>query len=133
MTFSPAAVDTLLTHFKDTKRSPADYDLIVSGDLGKVGKSIVIDLMKKEGFDLSKNYNDCGLILFDCESQDVHSGGSGCGCSALTFCGYLYKLLKEKKYNRILFMATGALMSTTTVQQGESIPGIAHAVSIVNN
>jgi stage V sporulation protein AD len=130
---APAAADTLVQHFKDTSRSPKDYDLIVSGDLGSIGKSIVIDMLKENGYDLSKNYDDCGLILFDCETQDVHAGGSGCGCSALTFCGYLYKLLETGKYKRILFMATGALMSTTSVQQGESIPGIAHAVSIVSS
>ena len=129
---APAAADTLVQHFKDTGRTPADYDLIVSGDLGSIGKDIVIDMLKENGYDLSKNYDDCGLILFDCESQDVHAGGSGCGCSALTFCGYLYKLLESGKYKHLLFMATGALMSTTSVQQGESIPGIAHAVSIVS-
>ena len=129
---APAAADTLIRHFQDTGRKPDYYDLIVSGDLGKVGKSIVVDMLKEAGYNLTKNYNDCGLILFDCDEQDVHSGGSGCACSALTFCGYLYKLLSEKRYNRILFMATGALMSTMSVQQGESIPGIAHAVSIAN-
>lgn len=130
MTFSPAAADTLVTHFNETGRSPKDYDLILSGDLGKVGKSIVIDIAKEKGYDLSENYNDCGLIIFDGEKQDTHSGGSGCACAGLTFCGYIYKLLKEKTINKVLFMATGALQSTLSVQQGESIPGIAHAISI---
>ncbi len=129
---APAAADTFIRHFQDTGRDPAYYDLIVTGDLGKIGKSIVIDMLSESGYDMTKNYNDCGLMLFDCDTQDVHSGGSGCACSALTFCGYLYQLLHSKKLNRILFTATGALMSTTMVQQGESIPGIAHAVSILN-
>ncbi|MBE7041007.1 MAG: stage V sporulation protein AD [Ruminococcaceae bacterium] len=128
---APAAVDTLLHHFKDTGRTPDYYDLIVSGDLGLVGKSVVVDMLRKTGYDLSQNYNDCGLIIFDREKQDTHAGGSGCACAGLTFCGYLYKLLKEKQLHRLLFMATGALQSTLSVQQGESMPGVAHAVSIV--
>ena len=130
MTSSPAAVDTLYTHFKETGRKPCDYDLILSGDLGIIGKEIVIDLMGDKGYDLTKNYNDCGLIIFDREKQDVHAGGSGCGCAGLTFCGYIFKLLKEKTIKNVLFMATGALQSTLSVQQGESIPGIAHAIAI---
>ena len=129
---APAAVDTLITHFHDTGRKPEDYDLIVSGDLGLVGKSVVIDMLGQAGYDMSQNYNDCGLIIFDREKQDTHSGGSGCACAGLTFCGYLYKLLRKKQLNRILFMATGALQSTLSVQQGESMPGVAHAVSIFN-
>lgn len=128
---APAAVDTLLHHFKDTGRTPDYYDLIVSGDLGLVGKSVVVDMLREAGYDLSQNYNDCGLIIFDREKQDTHSGGSGCACAGLTFCGYLYKLLKEKQLHRLLFMATGALQSTLSVQQGESMPGVAHAVSIM--
>lgn len=130
---APAAVDTLLTHFQDTGRKPDDYDLIVSGDLGLVGKSVVTEMLAEEGYDISQNYNDCGLIIFDREKQDTHAGGSGCACAGLTFCGYLYKLMRQKKLNRILFMATGALQSVLSVQQGESMPGIAHAVSITNH
>lgn len=129
---APAAVDTLLAHFRETGRKPQDYDFIVSGDLGKIGKSIVIDMLGEEKYDMTNNYDDCGLLLFDAQKQDTHSGGSGCACSALTFCGYLYQQLCERKINSLLFMATGALMSTMSVQQGESIPGIAHAVSIRN-
>lgn len=129
---APAAVDTLITHFNDTGRKPEDYDLIVSGDLGLVGKAVVIDMLKDAGFDLSNCYNDCGLIIFDRETQDTHAGGSGCACAGLTFCGYLYTLLRKKELNHILFMATGALQSPLSVQQGESMPGIAHAVSIMN-
>ncbi len=127
---APAAADTLITHFRDTGRSPDYYDLILSGDLGLIGKAVVIDMLSESGYDVSKNYNDCGLIIFDGEKQDTHAGGSGCACAGLTFCGYIYKLLQKKELNRVLFMATGALQSTLVVQQGESMPGIAHAVSI---
>lgn len=131
---APAAIDTLITHFNDTGFTPADYDLIISGDLGKVGKAIVIDLMKKEGYDLSNVFTDCGVEIFDGESQDTHAGGSGCACAAVVLNGYIYKEIMKRNFNRILIMATGALHSTTINQQGESIPGIAHAVTIdVNN
>jgi len=126
---APAAIDTLKTHFKDTKRTPDYYDAIFSGDLGKVGKSIVVDLMKKEGYDLSKNYFDCGELIFD-ESQDVHSGGSGCGCSGLTLCAHILPQMKKGVLKKVLFMPTGALMSPTMIQQGDTIPGIAHALSL---
>lgn len=129
MTFSPAAIDTLLTHFRDTGRKPDYYDAIFSGDLGSVGKSIVVDLMGKEGYDLSKNYFDCGELIFD-SSQDVHAGGSGCGCSGLMLCAHIIPEMKNKNLKRVLFMPTGALMSPTAVQQGESIPGVAHALSL---
>lgn len=130
---APAAVDTLITHFKDTGFSPSDYDLIYSGDLGKIGKSIVIDLMKKEGYDLSGVYSDCGVEIFNNEDQDTHAGGSGCGCAAVVLNGYIYKKMKKASFSRILIMATGALHSTVINQQGESIPGIAHAVTIELN
>lgn len=130
---APAAIDTLLTHFKDTGYSPSDYDLIISGDLGRVGKAIVIDLMKKEGYDLSGIYTDCGVEIFDGETQDTHAGGSGCGCAAVVLNGYVYKEMMKGTFNRILVMATGALHSTMITQQGESIPGIAHAITIDRN
>jgi stage V sporulation protein AD len=130
---APAAVDTLLTHFKDTGYSPYDYDLIASGDLGRVGKAIVLDLMKKEGYDLSGIYTDCGAEIFDGEAQDTHAGGSGCGCAAVVLNGYIYKEMMKGTFKRILIMATGALHSTIMTQQGESIPGIAHAVTIDRN
>lgn len=131
---APAAIDTLLTHFKDTGYTPSDYDLIISGDLGKVGKAIVLDLMQEEGYDLSDVYTDCGVEIFDSETQDTHAGGSGCGCSASVLNSYIYKEMLNGKFKRVLIMATGALHSTTINQQGESIPGIAHAVTIdINN
>ena len=119
---APAAVDTLLAHFKDTGRNPSYYDAILTGDLGHIGKEIVLDMMQTYGYNMKSNYNDCGVLIFDKEKQDTHSGGSGCACSAVVFSGYLYKMLKEKKYKRVLFIATGALTNSTTAQQGESIP-----------
>lgn len=127
---APAALDTLITHFKDTDRKPSYYDAIITGDLGHIGKSILIDLAKKEGYNIKSNYNDCGVLIFDQEKQDTHAGGSGCGCCGSVFSGYLYKQMQDKKLKKILLMATGALTNSTTSQQGESIPGIAHAISI---
>lgn len=127
---APAALDTLVTHFKDTGRNPSYYDAIFTGDLGYIGKDILIDMAKTEGYNIKSNYNDCGVLIFDKEKQDTHSGGSGCACVASVFSGYLFKQLKEKKYKKILLIATGALMNSTSSQQGETIPGIAHAISI---
>ena len=125
-----SAVDTIITHFKDTGRTPDFYDLILTGDLGYIGKEIVIENCKKEGYDLSNNYNDCGVLIFDKDKQDTHSGGSGCACIATVFSGYIYKLLKDKEIKNVLLVATGALTNATTSAQGESIPGIAHAISV---
>ena len=125
---APAAVDTLLAHFRETGRTPEDYDCIVTGDLGLVGHRLVNELMQQEGVPLDDRYTDCGLLIFDSASQDTHAGGSGCACSAVTFCGKIYTDLLQGRLKRVLFMPTGALMSTTTSQQGESIPGIAHGV-----
>lgn len=127
---APAAVDLMATHFKDMGTTPEDYDLILTGDLGYIGKELVIQLMKKEGFTLGENYTDCGIEIFDQQTQDTHSGGSGCACSAVTFCGYYYKKIKSGELKKVLFIPTGALMSTTSSQQGETIPGIAHGVVI---
>ncbi len=127
---APAAFDTLITHFKDTGRSPSYYDGIFTGDLGHIGKEILIDLLKQNGYNVKSNYNDCGVLIFDRETQDTHAGGSGCACIATVFSGYLFNQLRAKKYKKILLIATGALTNSTTAQQGESIPGIAHAVSI---
>ena len=129
---APSFADTLTTHFLDTGRSPNYYDSIISGDLGYVGKDIAIDLLKTNGYNIKNNYNDCGVLIFDKETQDTHSGGSGCACCGTVFSGYFFKQLKERKMKRILLIATGALMNSTSSQQGESIPGIAHAISIEN-
>ena len=128
---APAAYDTLKTHFSDTGRTPDFYDLIVTGDLGKLGKALLEELFRQDGVEFS-NYNDCGLMLFDLEHQDVHCGGSGCGCSASVLTGVLLDGVKSGQYQNILFCATGALHSPTALGQGESIPGICHAVAISN-
>ncbi len=127
---APAALDTLITHFKDTGRNPSYYDAIITGDLGHIGKEILIELAQTKGYNIKSNYNDCGVLIFDKNSQDTHSGGSGCACCGSVFSGYLFNQLKDKKLKKILLIATGALTNATTAQQGESIPGIAHAVSI---
>ena len=127
---APAALDTLLTHFKDTGRNPSYYDAIITGDLGHIGKEILIELSQSKGYNIKSNYNDCGVLIFDKNSQDTHSGGSGCACCGSVFSGYLFSQLKAKKLKKILLIATGALTNATSAQQGESIPGIAHAVSI---
>lgn len=127
---APAAVDTLVAHFRDTGRSCKDYDVIATGDLGYVGKTLLLDLMAKEGYPLDDRYTDCGIEIFDQATQDTHAGGSGCACSAATFCAYFYPKLLHGDIRRMLFIPTGALMSTTSGQQGESIPGIAHAVVV---
>ena len=130
MNDTPAALDTLITHLKDTDRKPSYYDAIITGDLGHIGKEVVIELAEKQGFNIKSNYNDCGVLIFDKDTQDTHSGGSGCACCASVFSGYLYEQLKTKKLKKLLLIATGALTNATSSQQGESIPGIAHAVSI---
>ena len=127
---APAALDTLITHFQDTGRKPSYYDAIITGDLGHIGKKILSEMAQSKGYNINANYNDCGVLMFDKEKQDTHSGGSGCACIATVFSGYFFKQLQEKKIKRLLLMATGALMNSTSMQQGESIPGIAHAVSI---
>ena len=129
---APAAIETISQHFKDTGYTPDDYDLIITGDLGLVGKKILLDLMKKEGFDLTNNYSDCGIKIFDRAEQDTHAGGSGCGCAAVVFNGYIYKEMIKGNLDRVLLVATGALHSPIITLQGESIPGIAHAVTIDN-
>lgn len=127
---APAAMDTLKAHFEDLGIGPSEYDLILTGDLGVVGSEILVKLMTEDGINIAGNHNDCGKLIFDIKAQDVHAGGSGCGCCGSVFCGHVYKLLKQKKLKKILLMATGALMNTMSVQQGESIPAVAHAVSI---
>lgn len=126
---APAAYDTLKAHFSDTGRTPDYYDLIVTGDLGHLGHAIVTELFQQDGIALP-NYDDCGRMLFDPKKQDVHAGGSGCGCSAVVLSGHLLRRMKEGNLRRLLFAPTGALMSPTTAMQKESIPGICHAVSI---
>lgn len=130
---APAAADTLVRHFRDTHRSPGDYDLIITGDLGQVGHDILLELMRQRGVPLiADRYMDCGLEVFSPE-QDVHAGGSGCGCSAIVLNSHILERFRKGELQRVLFMATGALLSTTTSQQGETIPGIAHAIVLEGN
>ncbi len=126
---APAAYDTISAHLEETGRKPSFYDLIVTGDLGQLGKEILLDFFHRDGMDL-KNYDYCGVLIFDAEKQDVHCGGSGCGCSAVTLTGYLLNEMQRGKWKNILFCPTGALLSPTSTQQGESIPSICHAVAI---
>ena len=126
---APAAYETLKAHFEDTGLTPADYDLIATGDLGKLGHEIVTDLFDRDGVKLP-NYTDCGLILFDRDAQDVHAGASGCGCSASVLCGHLLPGLLAGRWKKILFCPTGALHSPTATMQGESIPGVCHALAL---
>ena len=129
---APAAYDTITTHLNDLALKPSDYDLIVTGDLASVGSEILIDLFHNDGIDIAPYHTDCGLMIFSLEEQNVQSGGSGCGCAASVLAGHLLNGMRGGRWNRILFAATGALMSTTSSQQGESIPGICFAVSISN-
>ena len=127
---APAAVSTLTRYFKESGSFPIDYDLIVTGDLGWEGSRILCDLMTAEGLDISPRHNDCGKMIFSRNTQDTHSGGSGCGCAATVLGGYLLPKLRSGELKRILFMATGAMMSPDSVKQGQSIPGVAHLVCL---
>ena len=127
---APAAYSTLTAHFRDTGRTPIDYDAIFTGDLGAVGHRAVLESFQKAGYDLSDRYFDCGLLMFDRDKQDVHAGGSGCGCAASVLCGHILPNLRKGLWKRVLFTATGALLSATTPLQGLTIPGICHGVVI---
>ena len=127
---APAAYDTIRTHLQETGRSPVFYDRIVTGDLGRLGEEIVRDFFRQDGVELGQRYTDCGMLLFDPKTQDVHSGASGCGCSAIVLTGYLLREMAQKNEKNILFCGTGALHSPLSTMQGESIPGICHAVAI---
>ena len=127
---APAALQTIKTHFEDMKTNANDYDLIITGDLGQLGKEILLTLAQKEGLQLGGKLTDCGTLVFDILKQDVHAGGSGCGCSAITLCGYFLNQIQSGKLNRILLCGTGALLSPTSTQQGLPIPGVCHAVCI---
>lgn len=130
---APAAADTIFNYLSDTNTKPEDYDMILTGDLGKIGSELLKEILLRDGIDISQNHNDCGLMIYDLKRQDVHAGGSGCGCSGSVFCSYIMQKLKSCELKNILFVATGALMSPTSSQQGESIPGIAHLLNICCN
>lgn len=127
---APAAADTLKRYFKDTKTSPDSYDLILTGDLGSIGHELVKTLLDRENITLGANYLDCGMIIFDADKQDVHAGGSGCGCCASVLAAYVLPMMRTGLYKNVLVAATGALMSPTTNQQGESIPAISHLIRL---
>lgn len=127
---APAAYSTIKAHFDDMKTGPEDFDLIVTGDLGQLGKEMLLELAKRDGVSLGGKLTDCGTMVFDNTRQDVHAGGSGCGCSAITLCGHLLGQLNSGKLKKILFCGTGALLSPTSTQQGLPIPGVCHAVCI---
>ena len=128
---APASFRTLFNHFEDTGRTPDYYDLILTGDLGALGSRLLKKLCKDRGFSVDKNHVDCGEMIYNIDEKEFQ-GGSGAGCSAVVFNSYVYRRMMEKKFNKILFIATGALLSTLSTQQGESIPSIAHAVAIEN-
>ena len=129
---APAAADTILQHLKDFGRSPSYYDRIITGDLGKIGQRALIDLLLDSKTDIAPQHMDCGIEIFDCKKQDTHSGGSGCGCSAVVLSAYILKQLETGVWNRVLFVPTGALLSKTSFNEGQSVPGIAHAVVLEN-
>jgi len=126
---APAVSDTILNHLHDLQRKPVDYDLIASGDLGTVGSALAAEVLKKSGLDMGTGFKDCGVMMYDA-SQDVHAGGSGCGCSAAVFAGDIMQRMKVGALKRVLLVGSGALHSSTSILQGESIPGIGHAVAI---
>lgn len=125
---APAACDTIVRNLEDFGRSESDYDRIFTGDLGYVGQSILFDLMKKQGKDIEKNHEDCGKIIFDQQTQNTNAGGSGCGCAAVTLASYILPRIESGEWKRVLFVPTGALMSTVSYNEGESVPGIAHGI-----
>lgn len=125
---APAAAFVIASHLKDMNRKPEDYDRIITGDLGTVGQKILFELMREEGYDIEGSHMDCGIEIFDHETQDTHAGGSGCGCSAVTLCSYVMHQIEIGEWKRVLFVPTGALLSKISFNEGLSIPGIAHGV-----
>lgn len=125
---APAAADTIWQHLQDFHRKPEDYDKIITGDLGAVGQKLLFELLQKKNLDIQKQHMDCGMEIFDREKQNTNAGGSGCGCAAVTLSAYILKKLEEGVWNRVLFLPTGALLSKTSFNEGQTIPGIAHGV-----
>ena len=126
---APAAADTILAFLEDTATSASDYDMILTGDLGSVGSELLIDLLNRQGINIRDNHRDCGNLIYDRKTQDVHAGGSGCGCSASVLCSYIFGRMQNGDLKNILFCATGALMSPTSTQQGETVPSVAHLIN----
>lgn len=127
---APAAADSIMRYLSATGTSPEDYDYIVTGDLGTVGSRLLLDILLKQGVDITGQHRDCGAMIFDPQQQDTHCGGSGCGCGASVLCGHFMPMLEKGEAHDILFAATGALMSPMSLQQGESIPSISHLVHL---
>ena len=125
---APAAMDTILMNLKDFERQAEDYDRIITGDLGAVGQKLLLDMIYKKGVDLQEKHLDCGMLIFDAKEQDTHAGGSGCGCAAVTLASYILPKVEKGEWKRILFVPTGALMSTVSFNEGASVPGIAHGI-----
>jgi stage V sporulation protein AD len=127
---APAAADVIAAHLADYGSKPDDYDKIITGDLGYIGQTILIDLLEKKGIHIKNQHEDCGILIYDKDKQDTHAGGSGCGCSAVTLCSYILKKIEKKQWKKILFIPTGALLSTISFNEGKSVPGVAHCVVI---
>ena len=127
---APSCCDTIVSFFHDTGEDPNSFDMILTGDLGQVGTELLYTLLERESIDITEKHTDCGLLIYDLEKQDVHAGGSGCGCSAAVLCSHIMQKMKSKELKNLLFIGTGAMMSTTSSQQGESIPGLSHLVKL---
>lgn len=125
---APAAADTITRHFRDFQSKPEDYDHIITGDLGSVGQTALLDLLQEKGYDITKQHLDCGMMIYDAESQDTHAGGSGCGCCAVTLSAHILRQLEDKSWKKVLFVPTGALLNKTSFNEGRTVPGIAHAL-----
>ena len=129
----PAAADTILRYFETTRKSPSDFDKIVTGDLGAEGGKILCEILLSSGIDIRDKYADCGTLIYDCKKQDKHSGGSGCGCSAVVLASYLCPSLECGTLKDILIIGTGAMMSPSSIQQGQAIPAVAHLIRLSSN
>lgn len=125
---APAAASTIERHFRDFGTRPEDYDYIITGDLGSIGQTVLLDLLCEKGYDITKQHLDCGMLIYDAEKQDTHAGGSGCGCSAVTLSAHILRQLEDKSWKKVLFLPTGALLSKTSFNEGRTVPGIAHAL-----
>lgn len=125
---APAAASTIERHFKDFGTEPKDYDQIITGDLGSIGQTVLLDLLRERGYDIAQQHMDCGMKIYDAKTQDTHAGGSGCGCCAVTLSAYILRQLEDKTWKKVLFVPTGALLSKTSFNEGKTVPGIAHAL-----
>ena len=125
---APAACELIAQHFADFSRAPKEYDAVITGDLGLVGQRALLDLLKEKNIDIEAQHMDCGIEIYDSNVQDVGSGGSGCGCSAVTLSAYILKMLEDGTWKRVLFVPTGALLSKTSFNEGMTVPGVAHGV-----